>query len=366
MKKIDTLKKYTSVLLAMFLLAPSVAWAQDEKFPVATSPVATSPVTTPPVTTPPVPTDAQIMAQQDSSALISVNGVDVPKWMFDNALRDSMRKAQKDKTRNVDENAIKKNVLQNLIDMEVLYQEAKRQGFAVNEAGGYLRNSIIGARYKKPGEFRKVLAAAGMTEKQYAHIWQQQASVNQLLGTEILDKVKVQEEEVVARYEKDKHTFTRKPQIQASHILIMVEKDATAEQKDIARKKIEELHKFAVAGSDFAALAKEHSHDGTAKIGGNLGYFSREEMVKPFSKAAFSLKTGEISGVVETSFGYHIIKKTGEQDATPSLDEMRVNVTNTIKNEKGMASFMAFKEKLVQKAVTKINDATLEGIYHAR
>ncbi len=351
MKKIHTLKKYTSILLAMLLLAPSAALAQGEKQAAPT---------------PPVPTDEEVVAKQDGSALISVNGVDVPKWMFDNALRDGLRKAKKDATQAVDENAVKKSVLQNLIDMEVLYQEAKKEGFAVNEAGGYLRNSIIGARYKKPGEFKRVLAAAGMTEKQYASIWQQQASVNTLLSTNILEKIEVQEEEIVARYEKDKHTFTRKPQIEASHILIMVEKEATPEQKAEARKKIEELHKLVTGGADFAATAKEHSHDGSAQIGGNLGYFSREEMVKPFANAAFALKIGEISDVVESKFGFHIIKKTGEQDATPSLDEMRAKIATTLKNEKGVEDFTKLKEELVKKAEIKINDAVLEGIYHAR
>ncbi len=352
MKKIHTMKKYASILLAMLFLAPSAAWAQGE---------------TQAPTAPSVPTDEEIMAKQDGSALISVNGVDVPKWMFDNALRDDLRKVQKDKTQIVDENAVKKGVVQNLIDMELLHQESQRQGLEVNEAGGHLRSAIMGARYRnKPDEFQRVLAAAGMTIKQYGIIWQQQASVNQLLTAKILNKIQVQEEEIAARYEKDKHMFTRKPQIQASHILIMVEKGATAEKKAEARKKIEELHKLVTGGADFAATAKEHSHDGTAKIGGNLGYFSREEMVKPFATAAFALKNGAISDVVETSFGYHIIKKTGEQDAVPSIDEMRVSLTNTIKNEKGKAAFEAFKAELAQKADIKINDAALEGIYHAR
>ncbi len=365
MNNLSYAKKYASLCLALLFLAPNAALAHDgghkaegeKKVKTAEKAQAVADA---------IPTDTEIMAKQDSSILMSINGVEIQKWMYDNGLRDGLIKAKREKKEAIDENSIKKEVLQNLIDMEVLYQEAKRQDLLVNTAGGHFRSTIIGARYKKPGEFKKVLAAAGMTENQYAGIWQQQASVNQLLTEKILKAVEVSEGELVARYEQDKDTFTRKPKIQASHILLMVEKDATEEQKAHVKKQIEELHTQILAGKDFAELAKGHSQDGTAKLGGNLGFFSKEEMVKPFANAAFALKIGEVSPVIETQFGYHIIKKTGEQDAVPSLDEMRAELATTIKNEKGRHSFIKFKEDLTKKANIEFKDKTLEEVYHAR
>ncbi len=348
MKKRIISKKYVALTLAMLLCMPSLALSEEKK------------------AEPAIPTDKEIMALQDSSTLMTVNNVNIPKWMYDNSLRDALKKAKKNKNDAIDENAVKVEVLQNLIDMELLEQEAKKEGFGVNEAGGHLRSSIVSARYKKEGEFRRILAAAGMTEKQYGLIWQQQASVNQLLNSHILDKVEVSEEELKALYEKEKHTYARKPHIQASHILITVAKDATPEVKAEAKKNIDALHKQVTEGGDFAALAKEHSQDGSAQIGGNLGFFSREEMVKPFATAAFALKTGEISPVVETKFGYHIIKKTAEQDAIPSFEEMQNELARKLKNEKGQNAFKKYKEELFQKAEINFKNKELEKIYDAR
>ena len=90
-------------------------------------------------------------------------------------------------------------------------------------------------------------------------------------------------------------------------------KEVSDDKKEENKKTAEEVLKLALDGEDFATLAKEYSDDSSASK--DLGYFTQDEMVSAFSKAAFSLKTGEIyNKVVETSSGYHIIKKTGEKD----------------------------------------------------
>ena len=104
--------------------------------------------------------------------------------------------------------------------------------------------------------------------------------------------------------------------IGASHILVAYKGSRSAapnitRTKDQARKRAEDALKKAKAGKDFAALAKEYSDDpGSGAKGGDLGTFPRTMMVKPFGDAAFALKPGEISGIVETDFGFHVIKRT--------------------------------------------------------
>ncbi len=104
--------------------------------------------------------------------------------------------------------------------------------------------------------------------------------------------------------------------IGASHILVSYKESRNAaptitRTKDQARKRAEEALKKAKAGKDFAALAKEYSDDpGSGAKGGDLGMFPKTMMVKPFGDAAFALKPGEISGIVETDFGFHVIKRT--------------------------------------------------------
>jgi peptidyl-prolyl cis-trans isomerase D len=110
---------------------------------------------------------------------------------------------------------------------------------------------------------------------------------------------------VKAYYEDNKSDFTQEEGVKASHILVRPEGD----DKAGAKKKAERLLSKIKKGADFAKLAKKHSEDkGSARNGGNLGYFARGRMAKSFEEAAFALKTGEVSELVETKFGYHIIK----------------------------------------------------------
>jgi parvulin-like peptidyl-prolyl isomerase len=101
--------------------------------------------------------------------------------------------------------------------------------------------------------------------------------------------------------------------VTASHILVSWKGAARSTQtrtKDEAKARIRELVAKLKAGGDFAKLAKEYGEDSTKEKGGDLGAFGRTQMVKPFADAAFKLKPGETSDIVETDFGYHVIKRT--------------------------------------------------------
>jgi peptidyl-prolyl cis-trans isomerase SurA len=112
-------------------------------------------------------------------------------------------------------------------------------------------------------------------------------------------------------------------QVRASHILIGVKAEATPADTLAAWNKILELRNKAMAGDDFAALAKEFSEDPSAKTnGGDLGYFTAMDMVYPFESAAYNTKVGEVSPIVKTRFGYHIIKVA---DHRPSNGEVEVS-----------------------------------------
>jgi len=133
---------------------------------------------------------------------------------------------------------------------------------------------------------------------------------------------------------KDKFSFPEKRR--ARHILIKTDDKDSQELRNIKRDKLAAILTLAKAGKDFAALAKEHSEDISETQGGDLGFFSKTDMVQPFSEAAFSLKKGEISDIVETSFGYHIIKL---EDIQPSretpLGEAREQIVRELKKQKG-------------------------------
>lgn len=163
------------------------------------------------------------------------------------------------------------------------------------------------------------------------------------LQSSIIDSVEVSDAEIEEYYNNNKAEFTVEEQVQASHIL--VEDEATA--KEI----LDKLN----SGSDYAELAKEYSIDGSASQGGNLGFFPRGRMVKPFEEAAFALEVGEISGIVKTDFGYHIIMVTDRQEAgTISLEESRDNIRDTLLHQKQMETLRNYLIELRENAVVEI------------
>ena len=131
--------------------------------------------------------------------------------------------------------------------------------------------------------------------------------------------------DVDAEYEREKHRYTGlEKQVHARHILIKSEESASAEAKAEAKKKIEQLLARARKGEDFGALARDNSEDtGSAKKNGDLGFNPKGRMVKPFDDAQFALKPGEISDVVPTNFGFHIIKVEAVREGDVPLAEAK-------------------------------------------
>ena len=132
---------------------------------------------------------------------------------------------------------------------------------------------------------------------------------------DVEDQVKIEPSEVADYYEFNLNKYRQPEKVKARHILFKVKKDATPEEIAKVKARAEFVLKQARAGKDFAALARKYSQGPTAKEGGELGWFERGQMIKPFSDAAFSLKKGEISGLVRTDFGFHIIKVEDRREA---------------------------------------------------
>ena len=152
------------------------------------------------------------------------------------------------------------------------------------------------------------------------------------------DELKVSSEEVEERYTKDRDSvYSRPAMVRASHILIAADENVTGEARNEALRKAETvLAEARKPGADFASLAEQNSSCPSKDRGGDLGFFPREgAMVEPFAAAAFALKPGDISDVVETPFGYHIIKVTDRKDAeVVTLEEAEESIRDELKAEK--------------------------------
>ncbi|MEW6320787.1 MAG: peptidyl-prolyl cis-trans isomerase [Acidobacteriota bacterium] len=145
----------------------------------------------------------------------------------------------------------------------------------------------------------------------------------------VRESITVPEEEIAAFYEQNRQQYTTPAQVRASHILFHLD---GANEADV-RAKAEEVLKQARAGADFAELARRYSQDESNKdSGGDLDYFGRGRMVPEFEAAAFAMKTGEISDLVKTDFGLHIIKVTDSQpEVTRPLAEVRPEIEDQLK-----------------------------------
>lgn len=223
-------------------------------------------------------------------------------------------------------------MLQYLVNMEVLYKEAEENNVEVTDdqvQQNYDQTiSSINSEYNLTEE--EYLDKFNLTEEKL-----KERIKKELMGATYLEQYSnVSEEEAKNYYEKNKDDYK---QVRASHILISNydtdNKEVSDEQKKKNKETAEEVLKLALDGADFASLAKEFSDDSSASSGGDLGYFIEDDMVSSFSKAAFSLEDGEIyPEVVETTSGYHIIKKTGEKEQ--DFDDVKDDLITTLKNTK--------------------------------
>jgi peptidyl-prolyl cis-trans isomerase C len=213
-----------------------------------------------------------------------------------------------------------------LVKKEMLYQEAKKKGFESNPE-----------YQKKLEDFKKLTLISLLLEK------------------EIEDKAKVGDKDVKDYYEKHKADLMTNNQVRASHILVKSE--------DEAKKILDQLKK----GGDFKKIAKEKSIDtGSAQNGGDLGFFSRGQMVPEFDKAAFSLKEGELSGPVKSQFGYHIIKVTGKKEGkVVEFDKVKDLLTQKVTAEKQKEAFDSYMESLKKSYTVDKNKEAIASIGNA-
>ena len=174
------------------------------------------------------------------------------------------------------------------------------------------------------------------------------AQVLTLTLDDVAGQVSVPPAELQSYYEQNKASFTEPEQRRASHILITVGEGGSAKDKEGARKLAQDvLARVRAKPDDFAKLAQEYSKDpGSAATGGDLGLFGRNMMVKPFEEAAFRLKAGEISDIVETEFGLHIIRVTEVKGgAIEPFEKVKAKIEATYRQQQAQKKFAEAAEQ---------------------
>jgi len=223
---------------------------------------------------------------------------------------------------------IKADILNNLIDRELLYQESQKKNIAVNAEEVNNQIEKIKDRFGNQAEFEKTIAEMGLSEADIKSEIEHNMAIRDLIDAQIITKIEISEAETKAYYDNNPSLFKKPEQIKASHILIKVAPDATDMQKAQSRIEMAKIQQKVKDGQDFATLAKEYSQGPSAENGGDLGFFGRGQMVKPFEDVAFALKPGQVSEIVETRFGYHLIKVA---DKTPASTMAYADVKERLK-----------------------------------
>ncbi|MBU3941885.1 MAG: peptidylprolyl isomerase [Nanoarchaeota archaeon] len=238
----------------------------------------------------------------------------------------------------------KEMLLNQSINELLLLQEAKKQGISITkeELSKVIDDAITQSGLSKE-DFDKTLEEQNLTMDFVEDYYKTQMVINNLLNKTVISKIIVSSSEAKEYYNNNKNEFITPEQIRARHILV----NSSSE----AEKILKELKE----GADFIELAKEKSTCPSASQGGDLGYFARSQMIKEFEDAAFALNVGEISPVVETQFGYHIIKLLDKKPETLiNLEDAMQDIEEKLKLEKQNTSFIDYLNMLRDKSDIRI------------
>jgi peptidyl-prolyl cis-trans isomerase C len=304
---------------------------------------------TTPATPPPKPVPAELPA-----VLARVNGQDITKADFERALRAIEQRAGPVPEQRRDE--VYRGVLEQLVSLQLLKQEAAARKVTVPDADVDKRLADIRQQFPSEDVFKQMLATQQTTLEKFRADQRQDLVVAKMLADALKDKAAATPEQIADFYKSNPERFKQGERVRASHILITVPQGADGITKDKAREKAEGLLKKVKAGGDFAALAKENSQDpGSAINGGDLGYFQAGQMVGPFNDVAFKLAPGAVSDLVETQFGFHIIKVVDKQaGGTVPLEEVRPQLAQFLENQTRRREGAAFVAALRAKGKVEV------------
>lgn len=239
---------------------------------------------------------------------------------------------------------LKEMVLQTMIGSEVIYQQAEKDKVIPTDKQVQDQINSFNESTKNNSEYQEQLKKMGINED-FLKFQFTRDLANTNLQKKFEEDTKISETEMKKYYEDNKKSFYT-DSVTASHILLKTQdsegKELSAEKKKEAKKKAQEALAKVKSGEDFAKVAKKYSQDSSASNGGELGTFGRGQMVSEFEKAAFNMKKGEISDIVETEYGYHIIKVTGRVDKQETYNDVKDKIKTTLAGQK----YTEYVEKL--------------------
>jgi len=335
-------------LIAVALVAGCNKKSTTDAATAGTAPGATGAAAGKPATPKPVPaTLPDVVAR--------VNGTNIDRGEFERAVKSLEQQAggpvppeQRD--------TVYRQMMDQIIGMKLLSQEAVSKKVPVPDADIEGKLAQVKSQFPNEQAFTAALAERQMTPDKLKAEIRQQMQAMKLVETEITPTVTISEADLNDFYTKNPDKFQEPEAVHVAHILIRAPEGSDEAAKKKARAEAQSVLAQLKKGGDFAALAKQHSQDqGSAPNGGDLNFMAKGQTVPQFEQAAFALKAGQTSGIVETPFGYHIIKMIAHRDGrTVPLQEVRPQLEQFLKQQRIQEKTAAYVEKLKSKAKVEI------------
>ncbi len=266
---------------------------------------------------------------------VTVNGIDITEEELQKVLQPQLaRMAQQNQKlppalRQTLEKQIRQKMLDKMIVIRLLEEKVKETNIVIPEDDVLNQiKQLLATQGSSMSleEFKKTTAESGRNFDEIRKQVEKGMVYQKIVDAQWEGKINITEEDAKKHYDENPTQFE---QVRASHILITPKTDEAGadpnQEKAKAKAKAEDLLKQIKEGADFAALAKANSDCRSAAQGGDLKFFGKGDMVPPFEKAAFALEVGKVSDIVETRFGYHIIKVTDHKDSFEYFKEEIIN-----------------------------------------
>jgi peptidyl-prolyl cis-trans isomerase C len=250
-----------------------------------------------------------------------------------------------------------RQVLDEVIGIVLLQQDAKASGVTATDQE--VQQQIASRKSAFPDEatYKKALAQAGLTEEKFRQQARDQIAVQKYLQSRFAQAGNVTDQATREFYDKNKAKIQAPERVRVRHILIRFDPKGSPADKEKAREKAADLLKRAQGGEDFAKLAAENSEDpGSKAQGGELGWVTQGQTVPTFEQAAFALKkTNDLSPVVESQFGFHIIQLLERQSAgTLPYEQVKGRIGQLLQQQQAQQQLAARVRELRSKAKVEV------------
>jgi len=310
-------------------------------------------------------------ATEGSNIVVTVNGTVITRAQLQKQVQPIIdyREAMQQKTTPSLREQYESQMLDNMITELLFDEQTKANNIEVTEqdVDNYIIDMI---KTSDPNmtleDFKSQMEGRGTDFNQLKKTMQKRLMMTKLLEINYPGELDISEEEARKFYDENQRFFQKPETVRASHILIIPDRtdpNKIEQAKAAAKQKAQGILEQIRNGADFAEMAKAYSDCPSASRGGDLGYNHRGQWIPAFSNAAFSLEIGQVSDVVESSRGFHIIKSTGHRDASAvSFDEAKNNIMKVLQSRKEQSLMPKLIEKMKEEAeIVYPQDSTLRS-----